>query len=100
MKSFPFVACFIIGLWLGYYFGINTASEPDISETTPTGLKPVSFDAPETKDENIQRLNRDHEKMLKEIEHLRMVQSELEAALTEEYQRKLTPDRPGRNNLD
>ncbi|MBH52737.1 MAG: hypothetical protein CMI18_00100 [Opitutaceae bacterium] len=102
MKSFPFVACLIIGLWLGYYFGANSASESDIGETTSSGLKPVSSDgpipAPETKDETIQRLIHANEVYRKEIEHLKMVQFELNSALAE-CQRILNIEVPG-NNLD
>ena len=37
MKSFPFIVCMVIGLWVGYYLGIQkTAETPELSSETPT----------------------------------------------------------------
>lgn len=35
MKSFPFVICLIVGLWVGYMFGINKPADSLTAENPP-----------------------------------------------------------------
>ena len=34
MKSFPFIVCLVIGVWVGYYIAIKKTAEPNSSEVS------------------------------------------------------------------
>ncbi len=42
MKSFPFVVCLIVGLWVGYMFGINKPADSLTPENLPTAAQAES----------------------------------------------------------
>ena len=42
MKSFPFVVCLIVGLWVGYMFGINKPADDLTPENPPVAAQAES----------------------------------------------------------
>ena len=66
MKSFPFIVCMVIGLWVGYYLGVQKTSET-----------PEVIDAPKDSERALM------ESFQQENQTLRDRVTELEAQLAE-----------------
>jgi hypothetical protein len=65
MKSFPFIVCLVVGVWVGYYVGTKQSIDLPVTKSDPVAPGQVSVEPEMVKHESIQ-LMEDENKILKQ----------------------------------
>lgn len=68
MKSFPFVVCIILGLWVGYMFGINKPTDSLTSGNPPATVETAQAESTLSELESLRANNLELRKRIEALE--------------------------------